>query len=185
MLEALRSGRLSLGPMIDRFEEALAERVGAPVRRRGLERHGGAAPLRAPGRARARRRGRDDAVLVRRLGELRALRGRDAGLRRHRSRHAQPRPGRGRGGDHAAHEGDPRRCTSSATRPSSPSCEAIAERHGLALVEDACEALGAEYRGRPIGSYGHPAVFAFYPNKQMTTGEGGAVAVDRRRSGRC
>jgi perosamine synthetase len=55
--------------------------------------------------------------------------------------------------------------------------EAIAERHGLALVEDACEALGAEYRGRPIGSSGHPAVFAFYPNKQMTTGEGGAVAV--------
>jgi perosamine synthetase len=55
--------------------------------------------------------------------------------------------------------------------------EAIAERHGLAVVEDACEALGAEYRGRPIGSSGRPAVFAFYPNKQMTTGEGGAVAV--------
>jgi perosamine synthetase len=55
--------------------------------------------------------------------------------------------------------------------------EAIAERHGLVIVEDACEALGAEYRGRPIGSSGRPAVFAFYPNKQMTTGEGGAVAV--------
>ncbi|MEX0815916.1 MAG: DegT/DnrJ/EryC1/StrS family aminotransferase, partial [Gaiellales bacterium] len=55
--------------------------------------------------------------------------------------------------------------------------EAIAERHGLALLEDACQALGAEYRGRPVGSSGHPAVFAFYPNKQMTTGEGGAVAV--------
>jgi perosamine synthetase len=54
---------------------------------------------------------------------------------------------------------------------------ALAERHGLALVEDACQALGAEYRGRPIGSLGHPTVFAFYPNKQMTTGEGGAVAV--------
>jgi perosamine synthetase len=53
----------------------------------------------------------------------------------------------------------------------------IAERHGLALVEDACQALGAAYRGRPIGSFGHPTVFAFYPNKQMTTGEGGAVAV--------
>ncbi|MFN2467749.1 MAG: DegT/DnrJ/EryC1/StrS family aminotransferase [Gaiellaceae bacterium] len=52
---------------------------------------------------------------------------------------------------------------------------AICERHGLALVEDACEALGAEYRGAPIGSHGHPAVFAFYPNKQITTGEGGAV----------
>jgi dTDP-4-amino-4,6-dideoxygalactose transaminase len=55
--------------------------------------------------------------------------------------------------------------------------EAIAERHGLALIEDACESLGAEYQGRPIGSRVAPAVFAFYPNKQMTTGEGGAVAV--------
>ena len=53
----------------------------------------------------------------------------------------------------------------------------IAERHGLAIIEDACEALGATYRGRPIGSFGHPAVFAFYPNKQITTGEGGAVAL--------
>jgi perosamine synthetase len=52
---------------------------------------------------------------------------------------------------------------------------AICERHGLALVEDACEALGAEYKGHPVGSHGHPAVWAFYPNKQMTTGEGGAV----------
>jgi perosamine synthetase len=53
----------------------------------------------------------------------------------------------------------------------------LAERHGLAIVEDACEALGATYRGRQVGSFGHPAVFAFYPNKQMTTGEGGAIAV--------
>lgn len=51
----------------------------------------------------------------------------------------------------------------------------ICERHGLALVEDACEALGARYKGEAIGSHGHPAVWAFYPNKQMTTGEGGAV----------
>jgi len=53
----------------------------------------------------------------------------------------------------------------------------LAERHGLAVVEDACEALGATYRGRQVGSFGHPAVFAFYPNKQVTTGEGGAIAV--------
>ena len=53
----------------------------------------------------------------------------------------------------------------------------IAAAHGLAVIEDACEALGAEYHGRPVGSYEHPAVFAFYPNKQATTGEGGAVAV--------
>jgi perosamine synthetase len=51
----------------------------------------------------------------------------------------------------------------------------ICERHGLALVEDACEAIGARYKGQLLGSHGHPAVFAFYPNKQITTGEGGAV----------
>ena len=52
---------------------------------------------------------------------------------------------------------------------------ALCERHGLLLVEDSCEALGAEYKGRRLGSHGHLAVWAFYPNKQMTTGEGGAV----------
>ncbi len=52
---------------------------------------------------------------------------------------------------------------------------ALCESRGVALIEDACEALGARYRGRPVGSQGPPAVFAFYPNKQMTTGEGGMV----------
>jgi perosamine synthetase len=52
---------------------------------------------------------------------------------------------------------------------------ALCERHGIALIEDACEALGARYKGTPLGAHGHPAVWAFYPNKQMTTGEGGAV----------
>jgi perosamine synthetase len=51
----------------------------------------------------------------------------------------------------------------------------VAERHGLTLIEDACESLGAEYRGRPLGAHGPSAVFAFYPNKQMATGEGGVV----------
>jgi perosamine synthetase len=52
---------------------------------------------------------------------------------------------------------------------------AICERHGIALVEDSCEALGAEYKGQTLGSHGHLATWAFYPNKQITTGEGGAV----------
>jgi len=52
---------------------------------------------------------------------------------------------------------------------------ALCERHGIVFVEDACEALGAEYKGRRLGSHGHLATWAFYPNKQMTTGEGGAV----------
>ncbi len=51
----------------------------------------------------------------------------------------------------------------------------IAKEHGLKLIEDAAEALGAAYKGRPAGSFGDAAVFAFYPNKQITTGEGGAV----------
>jgi perosamine synthetase len=54
----------------------------------------------------------------------------------------------------------------------------LCERHGLVLVEDACEALGARYKGRPVGSHGHVTTFAFYPNKQITTGEGGAVTTN-------
>jgi perosamine synthetase len=52
---------------------------------------------------------------------------------------------------------------------------AIARRHKLALIEDACEAIGAKFQGRRAGSFGSLAVFGFYPNKQITTGEGGAV----------
>jgi len=56
--------------------------------------------------------------------------------------------------------------------------ERIAERHGLGIVEDACEALGAAYSdGGAVGGRGHPAVFGFYANKQLTTGEGGMVTL--------
>ena len=51
----------------------------------------------------------------------------------------------------------------------------FAERYNLRVIEDACEALGAEYHGRRAGSFGEAAVFAFYPNKQITTGEGGVL----------
>jgi dTDP-4-amino-4,6-dideoxygalactose transaminase len=50
-----------------------------------------------------------------------------------------------------------------------------ARRYGLDLIEDACEALGAEYKGRMAGTLGDSGVFAFYPNKQITTGEGGVI----------
>jgi perosamine synthetase len=55
----------------------------------------------------------------------------------------------------------------------------IARRHNLAVIEDSCEALGAEYKGCRAGTLGDVAAFAFYPNKQMTTGEGGMVVTDR------
>jgi perosamine synthetase len=57
-----------------------------------------------------------------------------------------------------------------------PELEAIAQRHGLGILEDACEALGAvDSEGRAVGTRGNLATFAFYANKQLTTGEGGMV----------
>jgi len=54
----------------------------------------------------------------------------------------------------------------------------IAERHKLRVVEDSCEALGSTYRGKPAGALACAGVFGFYPNKQITTGEGGMVTTD-------
>lgn len=54
----------------------------------------------------------------------------------------------------------------------------VAARYHLRVIEDACEAIGASFDGRPLGSFGHTGVFAFYPNKQMTTGEGGAIVTN-------
>jgi perosamine synthetase len=54
----------------------------------------------------------------------------------------------------------------------------IAERRGLTVIEDSCEAIGATYRGKAVGSFGQTGVFAFYPNKQLTTGEGGMIVTD-------
>jgi dTDP-4-amino-4,6-dideoxygalactose transaminase len=57
-----------------------------------------------------------------------------------------------------------------------PALERLAAERGLWVVEDACEALGAVHGdGRPVGGRGNLAVFGFYPNKQITTGEGGAI----------
>jgi len=54
----------------------------------------------------------------------------------------------------------------------------LAERHGAVVIEDACHALGAEYRGRRLGSNAHMTVFSFHPVKHMTTGEGGMVTTN-------
>jgi len=56
--------------------------------------------------------------------------------------------------------------------------ESLAQRHALLLIDDCCEALGSEIDGRPIGSFGNAACFAFYPNKQITTGEGGMIVTN-------
>lgn len=55
---------------------------------------------------------------------------------------------------------------------------AIADEYDLKVIEDSCEALGAEYKGRKAGTLGDYGVFAFYPNKQMTTGEGAVIVTD-------
>jgi len=56
--------------------------------------------------------------------------------------------------------------------------EQIAKTHDLALIEDSAESLGSRLDGKPCGSFGRAAIFGFYPNKQITTGEGGMIVTD-------
>jgi perosamine synthetase len=60
----------------------------------------------------------------------------------------------------------------------------IARRYNLLLIEDSAEALGAEYKGKKCGSFGEAGLFAFYPNKQITTGEGGVLVTDNEELAR-
>lgn len=55
---------------------------------------------------------------------------------------------------------------------------AICRSHDLVMIEDACEALGSEYRGKRVGGFGQSACFSFYPNKQITTGEGAVIVTN-------
>jgi len=55
---------------------------------------------------------------------------------------------------------------------------AIADKHGLAVIEDAAEMIGQKYKDRPCGSFGTISTFSFYPNKHITTGEGGMCVTD-------
>ena len=58
---------------------------------------------------------------------------------------------------------------------------ALSTKYEIPLIEDACEGLGGRYLDDPIGRYGRLAVFGFYPNKQITTGEGGMIVTDDDR----
>lgn len=58
----------------------------------------------------------------------------------------------------------------------------VAVKHHLTVIEDSCEALGAEYKGRRAGTLGDFGVFGFYPNKQITTGEGGLIVTDDQKA---
>lgn len=57
----------------------------------------------------------------------------------------------------------------------------IAKKYKLKIIEDACESILAKYKGKQAGTFGESAVFAFYPNKQMTTGEGGMIVTNSKK----
>ena len=174
VLEVLRSGRLSLGPTIDRFEELIAERVGAPYAAAVSSATAGLHML-----VQAAGIGEGDEVITSPLSFA-----------------ASANCFLFEGATPVFVDVDPRTWNLNPAAVEDAitertkgivavdmfgyPCElaeliAIADRHGLALIEDSAEALGAEYRGAPIGSHGPPAVFGFYPNKQLATGEGGVV----------
>jgi perosamine synthetase len=174
VLEVLRSGRLSLGPMIDRFEEAFAEQVGVPYAAAVSSGTAGLHLLCV-----AAGIGPGDEVITSPYSFA-------ASANCFIYEGAVPvfadiDPGTFNLAPDAV-----RAAVTPRTKAIVPvdifgyPCEldelrAIADEHGLALIQDSCEALGARYKGRQLGTHGPSAVFAFYPNKQMTTGEGGIV----------
>ena len=174
VLEVLRSGRLSLGPSIDRFEEQFAAAVGAPY---AAAVSSGTAGLHL-------------------LCVLAGLKPGDEAITSPFSFAASANCFLYEGATPVFADIDPDTlnmdpaAVEAAITPRTKAivavdifgypCElaelqALAEKHGLALIDDSCEALGAQYRGKSLGAHGQDAVWAFYPNKQMTTGEGGMV----------
>ena len=174
VLEVLRSGRLSLGPAIDRFETLFAERVGAPYVAAVAS---GTAGLHLLARSAGLRPG-DEAITT---PFSFAASANCVVYEGAKPVFADIDP-RTLNLDPAAVEaaiGERTKAVVAVDIFGYPSelepLRELCDRHGLALIQDACEALGAEYRGRPLGAHGPSAVFAFYPNKQITTGEGGVV----------
>jgi dTDP-4-amino-4,6-dideoxygalactose transaminase len=183
VLEVMRSGRLSLGPTIDRFEDAFAAKVGAPY---AAAVSSGTAGLHL-------------------LCVSAGIEPGDEVITSPYSFAASANCFIYEGGTPVFADIDPRTlnldpvAVEAAVTPRTKAivavdiygypCEldelrAVAAKHGLAFIQDSCEALGAEYKGATIGSHGPPAVFAFYPNKQMTTGEGGMVTTHSEKEWR-
>ena len=174
VLDVLRSGRLSLGPAIERFEEVVAERVGAPY---AAAVSSGTAGLHLLCRIAGLAEG--DEVVTTPFSFV-------ASTNCFLFEGATPVFAEIDGGTWNL---DPQAVEAAITERTRAvlavdifgyPCELdrlreICERHNLVLIDDACEALGAEYRGRPLGAHGPSAAFAFYPNKQIATGEGGVV----------
>ena len=174
VLDVLRSGRLSLGPAIERFEELVAERVGAPY---AAAVSSGTAGLHLLCRIAGLAEG--DEVVTTPFSFV-------ASTNCFLFEGATPVFAEI---DRGTWNLDPAAVEAAITERTRAvlavdifgyPCELdrlreICERHDLVLIDDACEALGAEYRGRPLGAHGPSAAFAFYPNKQIATGEGGVV----------
>ena len=174
VLDVLRSGRLSLGPVIERFEELVAERVGAPY---AVALSSGTAGLHLLCRAAGLGPG-DEAI----TSPLSFVASANCFVLEGATPVFADVDPRTLNLDPAAVEAAVTERTKAivAVDIFGYPCEldelgVIAEKHGLVLIDDSCEALGAEYKGAPLGSQGPSAVFAFYPNKQVATGEGGIV----------
>ncbi len=174
VLEVLRSGRLSLGPAIDRFEELFAEKVGAPYAAAVSSGTAGLHLLSAIAGF-----GDGDEVITSPYSFVASA---NCFIYEGATPVFADVDARTMNLDPAAVEAAITERTKGivAVDIFGYPCELdplreLCERHGLVLIQDACEALGAEYKGAPVGSQGVDAVFAFYPNKQLTTGEGGMV----------
>ncbi len=177
VLDVLRSGQLSLGPRGPAFERAFAARVGAPW---ASAVSSGTAGLHLALRAVGVKDG--DEVLTSPFSFVASANA--AIYERARPVFADIDP--------LTLNLDPQAAAAAVTERTTallpvhifgypadmPAFEAIAARHDLGIVEDACEALGAVHAGGiAVGGRGHPAVFGFYANKQLTTGEGGMVTL--------
>jgi dTDP-4-amino-4,6-dideoxygalactose transaminase len=174
VVEVLRSGRLSLGPSIDRFEELFAEAVGAPYAAAVSSGTAGLHLLCVSAGV-----GPGDEVITSPYSFVASA---NCAIYEGATPVFADIDPRTLNLDPAAVEAAVTSRTKAVVAVDiyGYPCEldalrAICDRHGIALIDDACEALGARYRGARVGSHGTPAVFAFYPNKQITTGEGGVV----------